>query len=245
MRRPRRPWSTAIRAADAGGRAAAAARRRLERGDRRRRLAGHRGPGDQRRPGVPAPPGRQRAAHRGGRRGLGRGGRGQPGRRASAGWSACPGSRAAPVPPRCRTSAPTAWRSPTCWSTSTSTTGPRTVVREHVPAAELGLGYRTSTLKGRADAVVLRVRFALPGGGDSAPIRYPELARALGVETGARVPARGRPGGGAAAAPRQGHGARRRRPGHLERRLVLHQPACCPRPTAPPRRRAGRPVRVG
>jgi UDP-N-acetylmuramate dehydrogenase len=64
------------------------------------------------------------------------------------------------------------------------------VVREHVPAAELGLGYRTSTLKGRADAVVLRVRLALPGGGDSAPIRYPELARVLGVETGVRVPAR-------------------------------------------------------
>ncbi len=63
------------------------------------------------------------------------------------------------------------------------------LVRPHVPAAELGLGYRTSTLKGRADAVVLRVRFALPGDGDSAPIRYPELARTLGVETGGRVPA--------------------------------------------------------
>ncbi len=63
------------------------------------------------------------------------------------------------------------------------------LVRPHVPAAELGLGYRTSTLKGRTDAIVLRVRFALPGDGDSAPIRYPELARALGVETGDRVPA--------------------------------------------------------
>ncbi|WP_338051902.1 UDP-N-acetylmuramate dehydrogenase [Pseudonocardia acidicola] len=62
-------------------------------------------------------------------------------------------------------------------------------VRCHVPAAELGLGYRTSTLKGRDDAIVLRVRFALPGDGDSAPIRYPELARALGVDPGARVPA--------------------------------------------------------
>jgi UDP-N-acetylmuramate dehydrogenase len=58
-----------------------------------------------------------------------------------------------------------------------------------VPAAELGLAYRTSVLKGRDDAVVLRVRFALPGGPGSAPIRYPELARALGVEPGARVPA--------------------------------------------------------
>jgi UDP-N-acetylmuramate dehydrogenase len=62
------------------------------------------------------------------------------------------------------------------------------VVREHVPAEELGLGYRTSVLKGRPDAVVLRVRFALPGAATSAPIRYAELARALGVEAGATVP---------------------------------------------------------
>lgn len=61
-------------------------------------------------------------------------------------------------------------------------------VREHVPAAELGLGYRTSVLKGRDDAIVLRVRYTLPGDGASAPIRYPELARALGVEPGERVP---------------------------------------------------------
>jgi UDP-N-acetylmuramate dehydrogenase len=61
-------------------------------------------------------------------------------------------------------------------------------VRAHVPAAELGLGYRTSVLKGRADAVVLRVRFALPGTGESAPVRYPELARTLGVEPGAQAP---------------------------------------------------------
>jgi UDP-N-acetylmuramate dehydrogenase len=62
-------------------------------------------------------------------------------------------------------------------------------VRTHVPAAALGLGYRTSRLKGHDDAVVLRVRFALPGDGRSAPIRYPELARSLGVEPGTRVPA--------------------------------------------------------
>ena len=62
-------------------------------------------------------------------------------------------------------------------------------VRAHVPAADLGLAYRTSTLKGRDDAVVLRVRLALPGGGDSAPIRYAELARTLGVQAGERVPA--------------------------------------------------------
>jgi UDP-N-acetylmuramate dehydrogenase len=63
------------------------------------------------------------------------------------------------------------------------------VVRQHVPAGELGLGYRASALKGRDDAIVLRVRFALSGDSASAPIRYPELARALGVEPGSRVPA--------------------------------------------------------
>jgi UDP-N-acetylmuramate dehydrogenase len=62
-------------------------------------------------------------------------------------------------------------------------------VRARVPAAELGLDYRTSILKGRTDVIVLRVRMVLPGDGASAPIRYPELARALGVEPGARVPA--------------------------------------------------------
>jgi UDP-N-acetylmuramate dehydrogenase len=62
-------------------------------------------------------------------------------------------------------------------------------VREHVPATELGLGYRTSVLKHRDDAVVLRVRFRLHATATSAPIRYPELARALGVEPGATVPA--------------------------------------------------------
>ena len=60
--------------------------------------------------------------------------------------------------------------------------------RPHVPAAELGLGYRASVLKHRDDAVVLRVRFRLTEGGTSAPIRYPELARALDVPVGGTVP---------------------------------------------------------
>lgn len=55
-------------------------------------------------------------------------------------------------------------------------------------ADQLGLGYRTSVLKGTDRAVVLRVRFELADGGLSAPIRYTELARALGVRQGARVP---------------------------------------------------------
>jgi UDP-N-acetylmuramate dehydrogenase len=56
-------------------------------------------------------------------------------------------------------------------------------------AAELGLGYRTSMLKNTERAVVLRVRFELADGGLSAPIRYTELARVLGVRQGRRVPA--------------------------------------------------------
>jgi UDP-N-acetylmuramate dehydrogenase len=55
-------------------------------------------------------------------------------------------------------------------------------------AEALHLGYRTSVLKGTDRAVVLRVRFELSNGGLSAPIRYTELARALGVRQNARVP---------------------------------------------------------
>lgn len=58
-----------------------------------------------------------------------------------------------------------------------------------VAAAELGLGYRTSMLKGTDAAVVLTVRLALRPDGMSAPIRYAELARVLDVEVGTRVPA--------------------------------------------------------
>ncbi len=58
-----------------------------------------------------------------------------------------------------------------------------------VPAPELGLGYRTSVLKGTDAAVVLEIRLALHRDGLSAPIRYPELARVLDVEPGTRVPA--------------------------------------------------------
>lgn len=61
-------------------------------------------------------------------------------------------------------------------------------VRTRVPAAELGLGYRTSALKGRDAAVVLRIRLELTPGPSSGPIRYPELARALSVEVGAGAP---------------------------------------------------------
>jgi UDP-N-acetylmuramate dehydrogenase len=65
------------------------------------------------------------------------------------------------------------------------------VLREHVPAAALRLGYRTSALKGTDDAVVLRIRLVLSTdpSGLGGPIRYAELAGVLGIELGGRAPA--------------------------------------------------------
>ncbi|MGW8949809.1 UDP-N-acetylmuramate dehydrogenase [Streptomyces sp. NPDC055709] len=60
-----------------------------------------------------------------------------------------------------------------------------------VPNAECGFSYRHSRFKADPDRyVVLRVRFELEDArGMSAPIKYPETARTLGVEAGDRVPA--------------------------------------------------------
>ncbi|MFD9814277.1 UDP-N-acetylmuramate dehydrogenase [Streptomyces sp. NPDC059080] len=57
--------------------------------------------------------------------------------------------------------------------------------------AECAFSYRHSRFKAQPDRyVVLRVRFALEdAGGLSAPLKYPETARVLGVEAGQRVPA--------------------------------------------------------
>jgi UDP-N-acetylmuramate dehydrogenase len=58
-----------------------------------------------------------------------------------------------------------------------------------LPAAELGLGYRTSELKRGRLGVVLSLELALHDAqGLSAPVEYAQLASALGVELGARVP---------------------------------------------------------
>ncbi|MHA0285414.1 UDP-N-acetylmuramate dehydrogenase [Mycobacterium sp. C3-094] len=55
----------------------------------------------------------------------------------------------------------------------------------------LRFGYRTSILKGAPVAVVLEVEFGLDASGRSAPLRYGELAAALGVAPGERAdPAR-------------------------------------------------------
>ena len=56
-----------------------------------------------------------------------------------------------------------------------------------VPAAELGFGYRHSVLKNSSTATVLEVEFTLAEDGRSAPIRYAELAAALGVPAGERT----------------------------------------------------------
>ncbi len=56
-----------------------------------------------------------------------------------------------------------------------------------VPPEALRFGYRTSALKNSSDAVVLEVEFALAGDGLSAPLRYGELAEALGVAAGSRA----------------------------------------------------------
>ena len=56
------------------------------------------------------------------------------------------------------------------------------------PATRAAFGYRSSVFKNAPDDyVVLAVAFDLPEG-PSAPIKYAELARRLGVEVGARVP---------------------------------------------------------
>ncbi|MFV2120931.1 UDP-N-acetylmuramate dehydrogenase [Streptomyces sp. Act-28] len=59
-----------------------------------------------------------------------------------------------------------------------------------LPGAECAFSYRHSRFKADPDRfVVLRVRFELEdAGGMSAPLRYAETARALGVEPGDRVP---------------------------------------------------------
>jgi UDP-N-acetylmuramate dehydrogenase len=58
-----------------------------------------------------------------------------------------------------------------------------------IPAAECGFSYRSSAFKRRPGRwVVLAVTFELERRPDSQPVRYAELARALGIAEGARAP---------------------------------------------------------
>ena len=101
-----------------------------------------------------------------------------------------------------------------------------------LPAAACGFGYRTSCFKrtpfaaGSATGrfVVLAVTFRLTPGPQSGRIRYPELGHRTRRRGGRAGAARRSPLRGAEAAGAQGHGARRRRSGHPQRRVVLHQP---------------------
>ena len=57
-------------------------------------------------------------------------------------------------------------------------------------AADCGFAFRSSRFKTEPDRyLIIDVTFQLPLGSRSAPIRYPELARTLGVAVGERVPA--------------------------------------------------------
>ncbi|MDN5758598.1 MAG: UDP-N-acetylmuramate dehydrogenase [Tomitella sp.] len=64
----------------------------------------------------------------------------------------------------------------------------RTGERRWVTPDALALGYRTSVLKRRDDAVVLTVEMRLHDDGLSAPLRYRELAAAMGAEADERLP---------------------------------------------------------
>jgi len=57
-----------------------------------------------------------------------------------------------------------------------------------IPAAACRFGYRTSLFKRAPRWTVLRVTFRLTPSDLSAPIRYPQLERALGAPAGARLP---------------------------------------------------------
>ena len=68
------------------------------------------------------------------------------------------------------------------------TVAPATVVE--LGPEQCGFGYRSSAFKGSDRYVVLRVSFALERSPLARPIRYAELARALGVAPGERPPLR-------------------------------------------------------
>ena len=57
-----------------------------------------------------------------------------------------------------------------------------------IDAADCGFGYRSSRFRGKDDRVVVEVEMRLARDPLGAPVRYAELARALGVGDGGRAP---------------------------------------------------------
>ena len=175
---------------------------------------------------------RRRAGHRRRRRDLGRPGRARPSSGAGSASRRSPASPAWSAPPRSRTSAPTARRSPRpsprCGCGTAVLQGVRTFAN-----ADCGFGYRTSRFKADPGRhVVLDVTFQLRQRRPRRPGAVRRARRALSASSSAqRAPLADVREAVLGAAPQQGHGARPRRPRHLERRLVLHQPG---------RRRRGR-----
>jgi UDP-N-acetylmuramate dehydrogenase len=70
--------------------------------------------------------------------------------------------------------------------------------------AECAFAYRSSRFRGSRRWVILEVEFELPRSRESLPIRYAELARALGRRVGQTAPDRGGARAGPGAAPRKG-----------------------------------------
>ncbi len=120
---------------------------------------------------------------------MGRRGRGHDRRGPGPAWSACPASPAWPAPPRSRTSAPTArrWRrsSPECASTTGKSK--RSFLCRTSSAVSATVPASSGRLQPGRRYVVLGVTFRLDSDPLSAPVRYPELAAALGIGVGERV----------------------------------------------------------
>jgi UDP-N-acetylmuramate dehydrogenase len=57
-----------------------------------------------------------------------------------------------------------------------------------IPRAACGFGYRSSAFRGKDRHVILSVTFALARSGESRPLRYAELTRALDVAAGVSAP---------------------------------------------------------
>ena len=97
----------------------------------------------------------------------------------------------------------------------------------------LGFGYRTSVLKNSSDAVVLEVEFALDAAGSQRAAALRRAGERARRRTGTRGPCRRSVREAVLALrARKGMVLERRRPRHLERRLVLHQPRRRHRPSS-------------